>query len=65
MIRAFQREEGLVRAEINQVLGGHPVQQKKKYADCAARVKRIVDSYPARRADMLGFVRAIAHNLSF
>ena len=65
LVRAFQREENLVRAEVHQVLGGHPVIQKKKYQECAERVKRIVNNYPERRADMLGYLRAIAHNLSF
>ena len=60
LIQAFQCEESLVRAEIHQVLGGHPVPQQKKYAQCAERVKRIVAS-----ADMLGYARVIAHNISF
>ena len=64
-IESLKREESLVRAEIHQVLGGHPVTQKKKYAQCAARVKNIVDTYPVRRANMLGYLRSIAHNLSF
>ena len=64
-IESLQREESMVRAEINQVLGGHPVTQKKKYAQCAERVKNIVDAYPVRRADIMGYLRSIAHNLSF
>ena len=63
-IESLQREESMVRAEIAQVLGGHPVTQKKKYADCAMRVKNIVIAYPVRRANMLD-LRSIAHNLSF
>ena len=65
LIQAFQREESLIHAEIHQVLGGHPVPQQKKYAQCAVRVKHIVASYPARRTDMLGCARVIAHNISF
>ena len=64
-IESLRREENLVRAEINQVLGGHAVTQKKKYAQCAARVKHIVVTYPARRVDMLRYLRSIAYNLSF
>ena len=63
--QTYGNEESLVRAEVNQVLGGHPVVQEKKYKQCAERVKRVVDSYPARRQDMLGYLRAIAYNLSF
>ena len=64
-IRSLQREESLVCAEVHQVLGGHPVVQKKKYAQCAERVKNVVNTYAARRANILGYLRAIAHNLSF
>jgi hypothetical protein len=46
LLRSFQREENLVRAEIHQVFGGHPVVQKQTYADCAARVLNIVEDYP-------------------
>ena len=46
--------DGLLRAEVNQVLGGHPVVQKKKYNQCAERIKNVVDSYPARQQDMIG-----------
>ena len=65
LIRAFQRAEVAARTDLHQVLGGHPVVPKKKYADCAARVKNVVDNYPARRADVLGYLRSIAWNLSF
>ena len=62
LIRAFQRAEVAARTDLHQVLGGHPVVPKKKYADCAARVKNVVENYPARRAVVL---RSIAWNLSF
>ena len=65
LIRAFQRAEIAARTDLHQVLGGHPVVPKKKYADCAARVKNVVDNYPARRADVLGYLRSIAWNFSF
>ena len=52
-IRSLQREQSLVRAEVNQVLWGHPVVQKKKYKQCAERVKSVVDSYPARYFEIL------------
>ena len=64
-IESLRREESVVRAEVAQLLGGHPHTQKKKYADCAARIKNIVTAYPARRADIIGYLRSIAHNLSF
>ena len=47
LIRAFQRAEVAARTDLHQVLGGHPVVTKKKYADCAAKVKNVVDKYPA------------------
>lgn len=64
-IQSLQREENLVRAEVHQAVGGHPVTQKKKYAQSAERVKNIVNDYAARRANMLLYLRAIAHNLSY
>ena len=64
-IESLKREESLVRAELAQVLGGHPVTQKRKYADCAMRIKNIVTAYPVRRADIIRYLRSIAHNLSF
>ena len=48
LLKSFKREESLVRAEIFQLIGGHPVVQKRKYADCAARVLNIVEDYPQR-----------------
>ena len=62
---SVQREESLVRAEVNQVLGGHPVVQEKKYTQCAERVKNVINTYAARRGNMLGYLRSLAHNLSF
>ena len=54
-----------MRAEINQVIGGHPVVQKRTYADCAARVLNIVEDYPQRRGNIITYLEAIAYNLSF
>ena len=48
LIRGFQRAEVATRTDLHQVLDGHPVVPKKKYADCAARMKNVVDNYPAR-----------------
>ena len=58
LLRSFQREENLVRAEINQVIGGHPVVQKQTYADCAARVLNIVEDYPQRRGNIITYFRS-------
>ena len=44
-IDALKREEGFIRADLHQVLGGHPVTHKKKYVDCAQRIKNIVDNH--------------------
>ena len=65
LLRSFQREENLVRAEVFQVIGGLPVIQKRTYADCAARVLNIVKDYPQRRGKIIAYLEAIAYNLSF
>ena len=54
-----------MRAEVFQVIGGHPVIQKRTYADCAARVLNIVEDYPQRRGNIIAYLEAIAYNLSF
>ncbi len=64
-VESLQREESLVRAEIHQLLGGHQVVQKRKYAQCAERVRNIVNDYPVRRANILNYLESIAHNLAF
>ena len=64
-IESLKREESVVRAEIAQVFGGHPVTQAKKYADCAQRIKNIVTAYPARRVDIIRYLRSISMNLSY
>ena len=58
-------EESLSRAETAQILGGHQFPAKKKYVDCAKRVKKLVSEYPSRRSNMVSYLRGIAHNLSF
>ena len=65
LLKSFKREESLVRAEIFQLIGGHPVVQKRKYAECAARVLNIVEDYPQRRGNVINYLEAIAYNLSF
>ena len=64
-IESLQREESIVRAEVAQLLGGHPVTQKKKYLNSAIRIKNIVTAYPVRRADIIRYLRSIAYSLSF
>ena len=64
-IESLRREESVVRAEVAQLLGGHPHTQKKKYADCATRIKNIVMAYPVRQVNILHYLRSIAHYLSF
>ena len=64
LIDVFKREESLVKAEIAQVLGGHPAPpQRRRNADSAARILNIVRDYDNR--PFLGYLRAIANNLQF
>ena len=64
LVKSFQREEGLVRAEINQYLGGHQVQENQQYVNRAERVLRIVEDYPVRRNNLLDeYLEQIALNL--
>ena len=72
LLRSCQREESLVRAEIFQVIGGHPVVQKRNYADSAARVLNVVEDYPQRRQDIhfplhfpISYLEALTYNLSY
>ena len=41
-IESLQQEETIVRAEVAQLLGGHPVTQKEKYRNSTIRIKNIV-----------------------
>ena len=54
-----------VRAEVHQLLGGHPVMQKRQHAQCVEGVRNIVNDYPVRRANILNYLESIAHNPSF
>ena len=52
----------LIRLLQNQ--GRHaPPPQRHRYADCNARILRIIDDYSNRQ--ILDYLRNIAHNLSF
>ena len=64
LLRLFQREDSL-RAEIFQLIGGHPVVQKRAYADSAARVFNIVEDYPQRHGNIITYLEAIAYSLSY
>ena len=44
-MRTRDREESLIRAEIQQVLGGHPHPRTRNYDQCSERVKNIVNDY--------------------
>ena len=60
----LKKEEGLIRVKILQSLGGHvPPPQRRRYAESAHRILRIVNEYPNR--ERLHYLRSIAHNLSY
>ena len=61
----LKAEEILSRAETAQVLGGHQFPAKKKYADSAKRVKKLVSEYQSRSSNVVSYLRGIAHNLKF
>ena len=46
---------------MTQCLGGHQIPERKKYADCNARVVNIVNNYPG--LPTLDYLRRIACNL--
>ena len=57
------REECIVRVRMLQNQAGHaPEPQRRRYADCNARILRTVDNYPNRQ--VMNYLRHIAHNLS-
>jgi hypothetical protein len=63
-ISILQREESIIRVSILQHLGGHPPPpQRRRYADCNARILRIVDNFPNH--ETLDYLRRIAHNIGF
>ena len=53
--------ENLSRIKLNQCLGGIPVPERKKYADCNTRIVNIVQMYPGM--PVLDYLRRIAYNL--
>ena len=61
----LKAEEILSRAETAQILGGHQFPAKKKYADSAKRVKKLVSEYPSRSSNVVSYLHGIAHNLKF
>ena len=64
LIDVLKREESLVRTEIAQAVGGHLAPaQRRRYADSAQRILRIVNDYNNR--PMLNYLRAIANNLQY
>ena len=64
LIDVLKREESLVRTEIAQAVGGHLAPaQRRRYADSAQRILRIVNDYNNR--PMLDYLRAIANNLQY
>ena len=57
------REERIARLRMLQHQAGHALEpQRRIYADCNARILRIVDDYPNRQ--VMDNLRHIAHNLS-
>ena len=57
----MKQEEGLVRAGVLQIQGGHPPPpQRRRYADNHARILRIVYDYANR--GRINYLRSIAHN---
>ena len=53
-----------MRIQLLQNQGGHaPSPQRYRYADCNARIPRIIDDYPNR--PIVDYLGNIAHNLSF
>lgn len=62
-VSVIKKEEAIVRVSILQHLGGHPAPPaRRRYADCNARILRIVDDYPNRQT--IDYLRSIAHNLA-
>ena len=60
----LKREELLNRVQILRCLRGHaPPPQRQQYVDSSARILRIVDDYPNRKA--IYYLQSITHNLSY
>ena len=60
-LNVIKREESLTKVKVNQCLGGIPVPENKRYADCNTRIVNIVQNYPGMQS--LEYLRRIAYNL--
>lgn len=60
-LNVIKREESLTKVKVNQCLGGIPVPDNKRYADCNTRIVNIVQNYPGMQS--LEYLRRIAYNL--
>ena len=62
-LEVLLREERIFRVRMFQNQAGHaPEPQRHRYADCNARILRIVDDYANRQ--VMDYLQHIAHNLS-
>lgn len=60
-LNVLKKEESLTRVKVTQCLGGIPIPEKKKYADCNTRIMNIVQNYPGMQH--LDYLRNIAYHL--
>ena len=60
-LNVLKKEENLTRVKVAQCLGGIPIPEKKKYADCNTRIMNVVQLYPGMQS--LDYLRRIAYNL--
>lgn len=64
-VKAIKREQSLNELKMEQYLSGdNPPMTKKKYRDSASRLLRVVSGY-SDYDDVLNYLRAVAHNLSY
>lgn len=63
-IDCVKKEQNLNEVRIEQYVSGvEPQPSKRKYRDCARRIKNIVDQY--NPDNILDYIRGIAHNISY
>lgn len=63
-VAALKNEQAMNEGKIEQVLSGVEFPPaKKKYRDCAERIRRIVAQYENR--DLIEYLRGVAHNFAF
>jgi len=63
-LKALKTEQSKNEVVIEQHLAGQaPLPGKKKYRDCAERIKRIVARYD--NIDLIDYLRGLAHNFNF